>query len=138
MKVKSIIFGTLVASILSTPALANYGTTTQDLPLLERGVSSTQVLAQGQSKRFNINIEQATTLKVASEHFPGATSTGNRISAVLYNEAGQQVAEASNPRGHFELVSQLQPGNYQLEVTGRSMGGTKENDNNSYELHVIY
>ncbi|MBF58607.1 MAG: hypothetical protein CME80_13005 [Halomonas sp.] len=138
MKVKSIIFGTLVASILSTPVFANFGNTTQDLPLLERGVSSTQLLAQGQSKRFNINIEQATTLKVTSDHFPGFTSTGNRISAVLYNEAGQQVAEASNPRGHFELVSQLQPGNYQLEVTGRSMGGTKENDNNSYELHVIY
>ncbi|UXZ53956.1 hypothetical protein LOS15_14235 [Halomonas sp. 7T] len=138
MKVKSIIFGTLVASILSTPVLANLGNTIQDLPLLERGVSSTQLLAQGQSKRFNINIEQATTLKVASDHFPGFTSTGNRISAVLYNEAGQQVAGASSPRGHFELVSQLQPGKYQLEVTGSSMGGTKENDNNSYELHVDY
>lgn len=138
MKVKSILFGALVASILSTPALANFGNTTQDLPLLERGVSSTQVLAQGQSKRFNINIEQATTLKVASEHFPGAISTGNRISAVLYNAAGQQVAEASSPRGHFEMVRQLQPGNYQLEVTGNALGGTKENDNNRYELHVDY
>ncbi|MDK9686425.1 hypothetical protein [Halomonas sp. LC1] len=136
MKVKSILFGALVASILSTPALANYGTTIQDLPLLERGVSSTQLLAQGQSKRFNINIEQATTLKVVSEHFPGFTSTGNRISAVLYNEAGQQVAEASSPRGHFELVRQLQPGNYQLEVTGRSRGGS--DDNRYYELHVAY
>jgi hypothetical protein len=116
--------------------LANFGTTTQDLPLLERGVSSTQLLAQGQSKRFNINIQQATTLKIASEHFPGFTSTGNRISAVLYNEAGQQVAEASSPRGHFELVRQLQPGNYQLEVTGRSRGGS--DDNRYYELHVAY
>jgi hypothetical protein len=136
MKVKSILFGALVASIFSTPALANFGTTTQDLPLLERGVSSTQLLAQGQSKRFNINIQQATTLKIASEHFPGFTSTGNRISAVLYNEAGQQVAEASSPRGHFELVRQLQPGNYQLEVTGRSRGGS--DDNPYYELHVAY
>ena len=136
MKVKSILFGALVASILSTPALANYGTTIQDLPLLERGVSSTQMLAQGHPKRFNINIEQATTLKVVSEHFPGFTSTGNRISAVLYNEAGQKVAEASSPRGHFELVRQLQPGNYQLEVTGRSSGGS--DDNRYYELHVAY
>ena len=136
MKVKSILFGALVASIFSTPALANFGTTTQDLPLLERGVSSTQLLAQGQSKRFNINIQQATTLKIASEHFPGFTSTGNRISAVLYNEAGQQVAEASSPRGRFELVRQLQPGNYQLEVTGRSRGGS--DDNRYYELHVAY
>ena len=138
MKVKSILFGALVASILSTPVLANFGNTTQDLPLLERGVSSTQILAQGQSKRFNINIEQATTLKVASEHFPGATSTGNRISAVLYNAAGQQVAEASSPRGHFEMVRQLQPGNYQLEVTGRSGGGSNANDDNRYKLHVVY
>ncbi|MDR5884987.1 hypothetical protein [Vreelandella janggokensis] len=138
MKVKSIIFGSLVASILSTPALANYGTNNQDLPLLERGVSSTQLLAQGQSKRFSINIQEATTLKVASEHFPGTTSAGNRISAVLYNAAGQQVAEASSPRGHFELVRQLQPGNYQLEVTGNAQGGTKESDNNRYELHVDY
>lgn len=138
MKVKSIIFGSLVASILSTPALANYGTNNQDLSLLERGVSSTQLLAQGQSKRFSINIQEATTLKVASEHFPGATSAGNRISAVLYNAAGQQVAEASSPRGHFELVRQLQPGNYQLEVTGNALGGTKESDNNRYELHVDY
>ncbi|HAY16806.1 MAG TPA: hypothetical protein DCX51_07645 [Halomonas sp.] len=94
------------------------------------------MLAQGHPKRFNINIEQATTLKVVSEHFPGFTSTGNRISAVLYNEAGQKVAEASSPRGHFELVRQLQPGNYQLEVTGRSSGGS--DDNRYYELHVAY
>ena len=138
MKVKSILFGALVASILSTPVLANFGNTTQDLPLLERGVSSTQILAQGQSKRFNINIEQATTLKVVSEHFPGFTSTGNRISAVLYNEAGQQVAEASSPRGHFELIRQLQPGNYQLEVSGSSLGGNNQSDSNRYELHVAY
>ena len=138
MKVKSIVFSAVVASILSTPVLASLGNTTQNLPLLERGVSSTQMLAQGQPKRFNINIEQATTLKVVSEHFPGFTSTGNRISAVLYNEAGQQVAEASSPRGHFEMVRQLQPGNYQLEVTGNALGGTKEKDNNRYELHVDY
>ena len=138
MKFKAIIFGATVATILSTPVLASLGNTSQGAPTLERGVSSTLILAQGHSKRFNINIEQATTLQVTSEHFPGITSTGNRISAVLYNEAGQQVAEASSPRGHFELVRQLQPGNYQLEVTGSSMGGTKENSNNSYELHVAY
>ncbi|BBI65509.1 hypothetical protein HSBAA_PA_1120 (plasmid) [Vreelandella sulfidaeris] len=57
---------------------------------------------------------------------------------MLYNAAGQQVAEASSPRGHFEMVRQLQPGNYQLEVTGNALGGTKENDNNRYELHVDY
>ena len=101
MKIKAIVFSAVVASILSTPVLASLGNTTQNLPLLERGVSSTQMLAQGHPKRFNINIEQATTLKVVSEHFPGFTSTGNRISAVLYNEAGQKVAEASSPRGHF-------------------------------------
>ena len=138
MKFKAIIFGATVATILSTPVLASLGNTSQGAPTLERGVSSTLILAQGHSKRFNINIEQATTLQVTSEHFPGITSTGNRISAVLYNEAGQQVAEASSPRGHFELIRQLQPGNYQLEVTGSSMGGTKENSNNSYELHVAY
>ena len=114
MKIKAIVFSAVVASILSTPVLASLGNTTQNLPLLERGVSSTQMLAQGHPKRFNINIEQATTLKVVSEHFPGFTSTGNRISA----------------------VRQLQPGNYQLEVTGRSSGGS--DDNRYYELHVAY
>lgn len=125
-------------AIFSTSVWANFGNTTQDLPLLERGVSSTQLLAQGQPKRFNMNIEQATTLKVDSDHFPGFTSTGNRISAVLLNEVGQQEAEASSTRGHFELVSQLQPGKYQIDVTGSSRGGAKKNDNNSYELHVTY
>ncbi|WP_339886541.1 hypothetical protein, partial [Vreelandella maris] len=91
MKFKAIIFGATVATILSTPVLASLGNTSQGAPTLERGVSSTLILAQGHSKRFNINIEQATTLQVTSEHFPGITSTGNRISAVLYNEAGQQV-----------------------------------------------
>ena len=138
MKIKAIVFSAVVASIFSTPVLASLGNTTQNLPLLERGVSSTQMLVQGQPKRFNINIEQATTLKVVSEHFPGFTSTGNRISAVLYNEAGQQVAEASSPRGHFELVRQLQPGNYQLEVSGSSLGGNNQSDSNRYELHVAY
>ena len=138
MKFKAIIFGATVATILSTPVLASQGNTSQGVPTLERGVSSTQILAQGQSKRFNINIEQATTLQVTSEHFPGITSTGNRISAVLYNEAGKQVAEASSPRGHFELIRQLQPGNYQLEVSGSSLGGNNQSDSNRYELHVAY
>lgn len=138
MNIKAIMFSAIVASLLSTPVLASPGHATQDVPVLERGVSSTQILAQGQSQRFNINIEQATTLKVASEHFPGMTSSGNHISAVLYNEAGQQVAEASSPRGHFELIRQLQPGNYQLEVTGRTIGGNNANDNNRYELHASY
>ena len=135
MKFKAIIFGATVATILSTPVLASLGNTSQGAPTLERGVSSTLILAQGHSKRFNINIEQATTLQVTSEHFPGITSTGNRISAVLYNEAGQQVAKASSPRGHFELIRQLQPGNYQLEVSGSSLN---QSDSNRYELHVAY
>jgi|TARA_R110000737_G_scaffold198317_1_gene218358 hypothetical protein len=138
MKIKAIIFGATVATILSTPVLASQGNTSQGVPTLERGVSSTQILAQGQSKRFNINIEQATTLQVTSEHFPGIRSYGNRISAVLYNESGQRVAEASSPQGHFNLVHQLQPGNYQLEVTGRSGGGSNANDDNRYKLHVVY
>ena len=138
MKFKAIIFGATVATILSTPVLASQGNTSQGVPTLERGVSSTLILAQGHSKRFNINIEQATTLQVTSEHFPGITSTGNRISAVLYNEAGQQVAEASSPRGHFELIRQLQPGNYQLEVSGSSLGGNNQSDSNRYELHAAY
>ena len=111
MKIKAIVFSAVVASILSTPVLASLGNTTQNLPLLERGVSSTQMLVQGQPKRFNINIEQATT---------------------------QKVAEASSPRGHFELVRQLQPGNYQLEVSGSSLGGNNQSDSNRYELHVAY
>lgn len=135
MKFKAIIFGATVATILSTPVLASLGNTSQGAPTLERGVSSTLILAQGHPKRFNINIEQATTLQVTSEHFPGITSTGNRISAVLYNEAGQQVAKASSPRGHFELIRQLQPGNYQLEVSGSSLN---QSDSNRYELHVAY
>ena len=138
MKIKAIIFGATVATILSTPVLASQGNTSQGVPTLERGVSSTQILAQGQSKRFNIKIEQATTLQVTSEHFPGIRSYGNPISAVLYNESGQRVAEASSPQGHFNLVHQLQPGNYQLEVTGRSGGGSNANDDNRYELHVDY
>jgi hypothetical protein len=138
MKFKAIIFGATVATILSTPVLASLGNTSQGAPTLERGVSSTLILAQGHPKRFNINIEQATTLQVTSEHFPGITSTGNRISAVLYNEAGQQVAKASSPRGHFELIRQLQPGNYQLEVSGSSLGGNNQSDSNRYELHVAY
>ena len=59
MKIKAIVFSAVVASIFSTPVLASLGNTTQDLPLLERGVSSTQMLAQGQSKRFNINTESS-------------------------------------------------------------------------------
>ena len=54
MKIKAIVFSAVVASILSTPVLASLGNTTQNLPLLERGVSSTQMLVQGQPKRFNI------------------------------------------------------------------------------------
>lgn len=138
MKFRAIIFGIAATSILSTPVMAGMGGSAQGLTVLDRGVSPTQILASGYPKRFQINIDQPTTLKVASENFPGMSSQGNRITATLYDDAGARVAEASSPRGHFQLNRQLQPGNYQLEVSGNSMGGGTQDDRNRYELHVTY
>ncbi|XKH61646.1 hypothetical protein LG290_08080 [Halomonas sediminis] len=138
MKLKAITFGMIVASMFSMPVLANMGASAQELSVLERGTSSTQILANGQPKRFEISIDQPTTLKVSSMHFPGVSSQGNQIKATLDDDAGARVAEASSPRGHFQLNQQLQPGNYQLEVSGNpAMSGAQDNSNR-YELHVTY
>lgn len=138
MKLKAIVFGIAATGILSAPVMASIGNSDQGLPVLDKGVSPTQILSNGNPKRFQINIDQPTTLKVASEHFPGMSSQGNRITATLYDDVGARVAEASSPRGHFQLNRQLQPGNYQLEVSGNSMGGGAQDDRNRYELHVTY
>lgn len=136
MKLKIMTFGIAVASALSMPVLADVGHSVQGLPVLERGTSATQILANGHPKRFQINIDQPTTLTVASEHFPGVSSSGVRIKGTLYDESGDRIAEASSFRGHFQLQRQLQPGNYQLEVTGRA--SSEDNLTNRYELHVDY
>ncbi|PAU73915.1 hypothetical protein [Halomonas salipaludis] len=138
MKLKAIIFGMAVASMFSMPVLANMGASVQEMPVLERGVSPTQILANGHPKRFQVNIDQPTTLRVSSEHFAGVSSQGNQIKAILYDDTGNRVAEASSPRGHFQLQRQLQPGNYELEVSGWSLGGNAEALSNRYELHVAY
>lgn len=138
MKLKVITFGMAVASMFTMPVLADMGANAQGLPVLERGISPTQILANGHPKRFQVNIDQPTTLSVNSEHFPGISSQGNRITGTLYDDSGQRVAEASSPRGHFQLQRQLQPGNYELEVSGWSLGGNAEALHNRYELHVAY
>lgn len=138
MKFKTITFGMAVASMFSMPVLANMGASVQEMPVLERGVSPTQILANGHPKRFQIKIDQPTTLRVSSEHFAGVSSQGNQIKAILYDDAGNRVAEASSPRGHFQLNRQLQPGSYQIEVSGSSLGGNAESDRNRYELHAAY
>lgn len=138
MKFKAITFGMIAASMFSIPVLANMGASTPEMPVLERGISPTQILAGGHPKRFQINIDQPTTLRVSSEHFAGVSSQGNQIKAILYDDAGNRVAEASSSRGHFQLNRQLQPGTYQIEVSGSSMGGSSEGDGNRYELHAAY
>ncbi|MCE8012111.1 hypothetical protein [Billgrantia desiderata] len=138
MKLKTITFGMAVASMFSMSVLADIGASAQGVPVLERGISPTQILANGHPKRFRINIDQPTTLKVTSEHFPGISSQGNRITGTLYDDSGQRVAEASSLRGHFQLERQLQPGAYVLEVSGWSYSQNADSFSNQYELHVAY
>jgi hypothetical protein len=138
MKFKTIAFSAIFASMLAAPAIASMGSGANSLPLLEEGVSASQILANGNPKRFQINIERPTTLKVTSENFTGVSSQGNYIMATLYDESGATVAQSSDPRGHFQLNRRLQPGNYQLEISGSSAGGNTEASGNRYELHVAY
>ncbi|WP_152484049.1 hypothetical protein [Halomonas sp. THAF5a] len=137
MKLKIMTFGIAVASALSMPVLADVGHGAQGVPNLERGTSDTQILGS-QPDRYQINIDQPTTLRVSSMHFPGVSSQGVNIKATLYDNDGNRLAEASSPRGHFQLSRQLEPGNYQLEVSGTPAGSAHENASNRYELHVSY
>ncbi|QTP54645.1 hypothetical protein HNO51_08065 [Billgrantia sulfidoxydans] len=139
MKLKIVTLGIAVASVLSMPTMAAMGgSAPQELPVLDRGISSTQILANGHPKRFQINIDQPTTLRVTSEQFPGVSGSGVRIMATLYDDSGRRVAEASSPRGHFQLSRQLQPGAYEVEVSGWSYTQNADNLSNRYQLHVAY
>ncbi|MBF7051916.1 hypothetical protein IOC61_01110 [Halomonas sp. KAO] len=138
MKLKAITFGVVVTSALSMPVLADVGHGAQGLPVLERGTSDTQILTNGVPDRFQINIDHPTTLRVSSMHFSGVSSQGVNIKATLYDDNGNPVAEDSSPQGHFQLTRQLEPGNYQLEVSGTSAGSGHENTSNRYDLHVSY
>lgn len=137
MKLKIMTFGIAVASALSMPVLADMGASAQEMPVLERGTSDTQIMGP-QPDRYQINIDQPTTLRVSSMHFSGVSSQGVTIKATLYDDDGNRLAEASSPRGHFQISRQLEPGNYQLEVSGTPAGSGHENASKRYELHVTY
>ncbi|WP_444678186.1 hypothetical protein [Halomonas sp. E19] len=140
MKLQVAALGIVLASLLSAPAMAGFGAgADRELPMLDSGISSSYILSSpGHPQRFQINIDQPTTLRVASDHFPGESSVGVRITARLYDDSGRLVEEATSPRGHFKIERQVQPGNYVLEVSGASTGAKREGMRDRYELHVSY
>ncbi|GKW50512.1 carboxypeptidase-like regulatory domain-containing protein [Halomonas sp. NCCP-2165] len=138
MKLKIVTFGIALVSAISTPTMASMGGNNSIPAILEKGISSTQILANGHPKRLQVNIDQPTTLNVTSEHFPGISSQGSHITGTLYDASGQRIAEASSPNGHFLIQRQLRPGNYLLEISGWSPGGNTADLRNRYELHATY
>lgn len=138
MKLHRVIFATVAASLISTTAFASMGNATeQKAQLLQPGVSTTQILSQGNPERFELDIQHPSTLTITSEHFSGESSEYNTITGKLYNASGGLIATASSPRGHFTLTRQVEPGRYELKVTGATTGSRRDS-NDRYELHVSY
>lgn len=137
MKVKMIVLTAFISSVLAIPAVASVGHD-GGVPVLEDGISSSQMISNGNENRYTVPIDKPTTLTVTSEHYAGSSSRGNYLKAVLYDASGEMVAAASDPDGHFSLVRSLEPGDYQLMVTGSTTMGGAHESRNIYQLHTQY
>ncbi|WP_417329317.1 hypothetical protein [Halomonas cupida] len=140
MKVKAVVYAIAVAlsTTVSTSVVASFGGGSDTLPKLERGISTTQILSLKDPKRYEIEFDRPTMLRVSSEQLPGTAGTGSFISATLYDTSGRSVAESSSYQGELYLSRQLEPGVYRLEVSGWTPSGKSDGLSNRYELHVDY
>ncbi|TVU67509.1 MULTISPECIES: hypothetical protein [Cobetia] len=129
---------TLVVGIVFSSMTVQANNTQSNLPLLTAGVSDTQALVAGQVKRYQLDIEHPTSLKIVSRHFAGSSSQNNMISATLRGPDGSVVATAMDANGHFVLQRSVVAGRYQLEVTGASSNGAADESTNKYSLEVTF
>lgn len=143
MKMKAVVLGIAMTGMFSLPAFADAVSHARDAIPLEEGVSDTRLLPAGKPDRYRIVIEQPTTLEVNSEHFAGEHQSeplNKQMKATLYDASGNVEATASDLRGHFQISERVQPGEYILEVTGQSLGGSghDEESGGRYTLHVDF
>lgn len=136
MKRYTTLIGATMLGLFSAATFAVTGSQPSEPMMLEAGVSDSQLISQV-PKRYSLQVKQATTLQLSSEHLASDSSENVRIQGRLYDDAGNLIAQATDPRGHFLITERVSPGTYILEVSGDAMGSPNE-VSNRYNLHVNF
>ncbi|RCV89659.1 hypothetical protein [Billgrantia montanilacus] len=135
---KKIALATAVVSMFSVPAFASFGSATENGNFLQEGSTTSKIINSGQAHTYYLDVEQATAVKIGSDHFPGTNHPLQRMSAQLVDAQGNIVTEAKSSAGNFEIQETLQPGQYRLMVSGSSAPGGDSWDVHRYSLHVNF
>lgn len=135
--IKKIAFATAVLSMFSAPAFASFGTAASNGNVLQEGSTSSSIINTGQPHTYQLDLDQATTVRIASSHLPGAHSM-LPMSAQLIDAQGNTVKEVRSSGGDFEIREALQAGQYRLVVSGNSAPGGDGWDAHRYSLHVAF
>ncbi|ALM51669.1 hypothetical protein [Halomonas huangheensis] len=135
------VFKTMIIAIsmsMAASVSASMGASAGQAERLERGISNTQILSLKTPKRYELEVDRSTMLRLSSEQPAGEPSNSSFIKATLYDDSGRSIAQSSSYQGELYLSRQLQPGAYELEVSGWTPAGKSEGLSNRYELHVDY
>ncbi|QTP54328.1 hypothetical protein HNO51_06280 [Billgrantia sulfidoxydans] len=133
---KKIALTAAVVSMFSVPAFANFGSGANE-NILKEGSTASTIINSGQPHTYQINLDQPTTVRIASSHFPGMNSI-LPMKAKLIDAQGDTVKEVSSYGGDFEIREALRAGQYRLVVSGNSAPGGDSWDVHRYSLHVAF
>ncbi|MCE8012680.1 hypothetical protein [Billgrantia desiderata] len=136
--IKKIALTAAVVSMFSLPAFASFGTSASNGNILQEGSTPSTIINTGQPHTYQLNLDQAATVRIASSHFPGTQTPMLPMSAQLIDAQGNTVREVRSSRGEFEIREALQAGQYRLVVSGNSAPGGDGWDAHRYSLHVAF
>ncbi|WP_136246831.1 hypothetical protein [Halomonas borealis] len=134
MKRLTTLIGATMLGLSSTATFAVTGNQASEPMALNEGVTDSRLISQ-EPQRYSLNVQEARTLQLSSEHLASESSENVRIQGSLYDDAGNLVSQDSDLRGHFLITEQVTPGTYILEVTGDAMGSPDE-VSSRYNLHI--
>ncbi|WP_445157022.1 hypothetical protein [Halomonas sp. E14] len=136
--IKKIALATAVVSMFSLPAFASFGTSVSNGNILQEGSTPSSIINTGQPHTYQLNLEHAATVRIATSHFPGTQNPMLPMTAKLIDAQGNTVQEVRSSGGEFEILESLQAGQYSLVVSGSSAPGGDGWDAHRYSLHVAF
>ncbi|WP_254276182.1 hypothetical protein [Halomonas sp. 3H] len=135
--IKKVALTAAVVSLFSVPAFANFGTTASSESALQEGSTPSVIINSGQPHTYQLNLNEAAAVKIASSHFPGMHSI-LPMKAELIDAQGNTLSQVRSSGGDFEIREALPAGQYSLVVSGNSAPGGDSWDAHRYSLHVAF
>lgn len=135
--IKKIAFATAVLTMFSAPAFASFGTAASSGNVLQEGSTSSTIINSGRPHTYQLNLDEAATVRIASSHLPGVDSI-LPMKAELIDAQGNTLSQVRSSGGDFEIREALPAGQYSLVVSGNSAPGGESWDAHRYSLHVAF